>query len=203
MENLPRSSPRRLAIAFGAVAVAFSSQSRALDISASKYQGGATNAPYKTEGAPSLFPNPFKWMFGTATSTAMKRVQAPPNFKVDLSIEPKQYVPSTNTPLRVRMTVHNQGKDKYILDFESAQRYEFLIRDKAGQDIYRSSQNKEFAQVVAATVINRNEKLVFQEELFGGETSAPLNLAPGTYILVGRITSKQPVSAEATFQVGP
>ncbi len=203
MENLPRLSSGRLATAFCMVAVVFSSPSRALDISASKYQGGTTNAPYKTEGAPSLFPNPFKWIFGASTSTAMKRVQAPPSFKVNLSIEPQQYIPSTNLPLRVRMTVHNQGKDKYILDFESAQRYEFIIRDKTGQDIYCSSQDKEFAQVKTSTVVNRNEKLVFQEELFGAENSSPLNLVQGAYTLVGRITSRQPVSAEATFQVGP
>lgn len=203
MKNLPRPSFWPLAIALCVATVLFSGPTGAVDISASKYQGGTTNAPYKTENAPSLFPNPLKWIFGTGTSAAMKRVQAPPNFKVDLSIEPKQYIPSTNLPLRVRMTVHNQGKDKYILDFKSAQQYEFIIRDKAGQDIYRSSQDKEFAQVETATVVNRNEKLVFQEELFGGETSAPLNLAPGAYTLVGRITSKQPVSAEAAFQVGP
>ena len=203
MPDSSRLSLRTFASACGLATLFLAGRCLAVDISASKYQGGATNAPYRTSNAPSLFPNPFKWMFGSPTSSAMKRVEAPPNFKVDLSIEPQQYTPSTNTPLRVRMTVHNQGKSKYILDFETAQRYEFVIRDKTGKDLYKASQDKEFTQVKSATVINRGEKLVFEEELFGGTNGAPVHLSPGAYTLIGSVTAKQTVSAARDFQVGP
>jgi hypothetical protein len=203
MANLSRPTFRPLALAL-ALATASILASRGIDISAThtKYQGGVTNAPYAPPNAPSLFSNPFKWIFGSPSSSAMLRVQAPPNFKVDLSIEPQQYVPSSNTPLRVRMTVHNQGKNKYILDFDTAQRYEFVIR-KDKQDVYKASQDKEFAQVKSSTVINRDEKLVYEEEIFAGEGRPPILLAPGNYVLVGWITSRQPVFAERAFQVAP
>lgn len=203
MRNLSRATWTASRSALGCFLICLAASSLAIDVGASKNQGGVTNAPYQTSNAPSLLSNPFKWIFGSPTSRAMQRVHAPPNFKVELSIEPQQYVPSTHAPLRLRMTVHNQGERKYILNFDTAQRHEFIIRNQAGQDVYRASRDKVFAQVTSATVVNRNEKLVFEEELFGETGGAALQLSPGVYTLIGQLTAKQTVSAERTFQVAP
>ncbi|MBI4024034.1 MAG: hypothetical protein HY360_03580 [Verrucomicrobia bacterium] len=174
-----------------------------VEISPSKYQGGATNnVPNQAQGAPSIFRSPFKWIFGSGHSEAMKRVNAPPNFKVDLTAEPQTFQPGAEAVLKARMTVVNQGKEKYILEFNTAQRYDFIVRRQDGSEVYRASANKAYSQQVSSTVVNRNEKLVYEEDLFA-ETNQTLNLPPGEYKLIGQITAQVPISVEATFQVSP
>lgn len=185
----------------GNVFLLASNSSFAVDISPSKYQGGTTNhIPNKVEDSPTLFKSPLKWIFSNIHSEAMNRVHAPPNFKVELSTEPKIFNPSSNTPLKARMLAVNKGRDKYILEFASAQHYDFIIHRKDGTEIYRWSNDKTFSQQLSSIVINRNEKLVYEEELFSSNGQV-LSLPPGEYKLMGKITSKVPISVEASFQV--
>lgn len=173
-----------------------------IDISPSKPQGGNTNnIPYKTDSsAPSLLGNPVRWIFGPERSEAMKRVNAPPNFKVDLNTEPKNFVPAPESVLKARMVVINQSKEKYMLEFNTAQRYEFVIKDSKDKEVYRSSSDKVFSQQLSSTVVNRNEKLVYEENLFSPSNKV-IRLPPGDYKLVGQVTAKQPISVETTFRV--
>src|SRR5688572_24359546 len=110
-----------------------------VNISPSKYQGGTTNTvPNKTEsGTPSLLS--FKWIFGGIHSEAMNRVNAPPNFDVKLSTEPKTFAPGTNGMLKAKMVVLNKSKEKYILEFSNAQHHDFIINRKDGKEVYRWS----------------------------------------------------------------
>jgi hypothetical protein len=173
-----------------------------INISPSKPQGGNTNnIPYKSDSSsPSLLGNPVRWIFGPERSEAMKRVSAPPNFKVDLNMEPKNYVPAPESVLKARMVLVNQSKEKYMLEFNTAQRYEFIIKDSKDKEVFRSSSDKVFSQQLSSTVVNRNEKLVYEEELFSPSNQV-IKLPPGQYKLVGQVTSKEPISVETTFQV--
>ncbi len=175
-----------------------------IEISPSKYQGGSSNnVPYQTTtDTPSLLKNPFKWVFGDGRSEAMKRVNAPPNLKVDLVIEPKNFTPSTHSTFKARMIVTNQSKEKYILEFTSAQHYDFFIKNKDGKEMYRFSSDKAYSQQFSSTLINQNDKLVYEEELFSTANQA-LDLPAGDYKLIGQITSKIPISVETSFQVSP
>jgi hypothetical protein len=176
---------------------------QAVDISASKPQGGSTNnIPNKTSGSPSILHSPITWMFGSPHSEAMKRIQAPPHFKLELVTEPRTFVPSTNAFLKVKMIALNEGKDKYILEFNSAQHYDFTITKMDGKEIYRWSENKSFSQQASSIVLNRNEKAVYEEPLFspGSQVTA---LPPGEYKLKGLITSKVPISVETLFLIAP
>jgi len=156
--------------------------------------------PNKTSGAPSLLN--FRWIFGATHSEAMKRIKAPPNFKVELMTEPKNFAAVSNAMLKARMVVINQGKDKYILEFESAQHYDFIISDKERKELYRYSNDKAFSQQQSSIVLNRNEKLVYEDELFSSSNQV-VNLPAGEYQLIGRITAKIPISVETSFQVSP
>jgi len=176
----------------------------AIDISPSKTQGGSTNSiPNKTEaGTPSLLSSPFKWVFGSPRSEAMKRVQAPPNFKLELLTEPRSFVPTTNAFLKVKMVAINQGKDKYILEFNSAQHYDFIITQISGKEVYRWSENKSFSQKTSSIVVNRNERVSYEEPLFSPSNQVT-SLPPGDYKLKGVITTKVPISVETLFWVAP
>jgi hypothetical protein len=173
---------------------------QAVEISPSKYQGGnSNNIPNRTSEAPTLLHNPTKWIFGSGHSSAMKRVQAPPNLKVDLLTEPKNFTPSTNGVLKARMVVVNKGDDKCILQFESAKHYDFVINNKNGQEVYRYSADKEFSRQVSSMVLNRNEKLVYEQEIASSEQQ--VKLPPGDYTLTGQVIAKNPILVETSFQV--
>ncbi len=178
--------------------------SSGIEISPSRYQAGTSsnNPPYKTQGAPSLFSSPFKWIFGSGHSAAMQRVNAPPDFKVELVTEPKNFMPSSNGVLKAKMIVLNQSKDKYILEFTTAQHYDFLIQDRSGKEVYRWSGDKAYSQQLSSVVVNRNEKLAYEEDLFT-TNNVVVNLDPGEYKLIGRITAKSPISVETSFRVSP
>ena len=175
----------------------------AIEISPSKYQGGSSNAqPYQTHGGASFLSSPFKWIFGEGRSEAMKRIQAPPNFKVDLQIEPKDFAAATNAVLRARMVAINQGKDKFFLEFSTAQHFEFTIHDSSGGEMYRWSRDKEFAQKFSSILVNRKEKISYEEEIFSASNQVTA-LPPGEYKMRGEITSKTSISVESSFRVAP
>jgi hypothetical protein len=177
--------------------------SLAVEISASKPQGGSTNAqPNRAEGQPSLLKAPFKWLFGEGRSEAMKRVNAPPNFKVDLMIEPKSFTADTNAVLRARMVAINQGKEKYILEFPTAQHFDFAIWNATGKEVYRWSANKEFEEKVSSVLVNSKEKITYEEEIFS-VSNLVADLPPGEYRVRGEITAKVPLRVETSFRVSP
>jgi hypothetical protein len=175
----------------------------AIEVSPSKPHGGGTNSiPNSNPGAPSLFKNPFKWVFGSSRSEAMVRVSAPPNLHMELTTEPRTFLPSTNATLKVQLIAINKGKDKYILEFNSAQHYDFIISTVTGKEIYRASKDKVYTQQLSSIVLNRKEKIVYEETLFS-PTNKVLNLKPGEYKLKGVITAKTPISVETMFMVNP
>ena len=100
------------------------------------------------------------------------------------------------------MTAVNDGDEKYILQFDTAQHYDFIIRDKGGRELYRTSSDKIYTQQPSSVLVNRKEKLVYEEELFS-LTNQAIHLPAGEYQLVGRITTKTPISVEALFRVAP
>lgn len=130
----------------------------------------------------------------------MKRVQAPPNFKVDLQIEPRDFMAASNAALKVKMAAINQGKEKFILEFPSAQHFEFVIQNSAGKEMYRWSRDKEFAQKFSSIVVNWNEKISYEEEVFSVSNQA-VRLPPGEYRTRGEITAQTPISVESSFRV--
>lgn len=177
--------------------------SPAVQISPSRNPAGTTNSmPNSNNGAPSIFRNPLKWIFGSGRSEAMNRVQAPPNFKVELLMEPSNFVPSSNSVLKARMVAINQGRDKYILEFETAQHFDFLIESKSGKEFYRSSGDKTYTNLISTIVLNRNEKLVYEDEIFSSSNGTS-TLPAGEYKLTGKITAKTPITVETAFQVSP
>ena len=191
-------------VALGMIVFGLFTLASAIEISPSKYQGGTTNAqPYQAQGAPSLLRAPFKWIFGEGRSEAMKRIQAPPNFKVDLQIEPQNFAAVSNATLKAKMVLHNQGKEKFILEFPTAQHFEFVIQEiSSGKEMYRWSRDKEFSQQLSTILVNQKDKISYEEEIFSASNQVT-SLPPGDYKMRGEITSKTPISVESSFHVSP
>jgi hypothetical protein len=198
---------QRMGAIAGGAALLLASSALAIDISPSKPEGGAGGAKIypesdpKESSKPSLLQNPFKWIFGK--SDLSKRVDAPPEFDVDIQVGKKSYSSMADDAIEVKMTLRNKGENKYIMKFPSAQHYDFIVENETKQECYRWSADKEFATKLSTIIVNPNEKLTYpgQEPLL-----IPLNLGgrelpPGQYRLVGVVTAEKPISVSTTFEV--
>lgn len=205
MDQLTRPVLRARVAFLGAVGLVLTvlvcvNKTRAVDISPSKAQGGTTNVqPNKVSGEASIWRAPFKWIF-KPHSEAMKRINAPPNLKVDLATDPANFTFASNAVLKARMIVLNEGDDKHLLLFPTAQHFDFVISGKDGGEVYRYSADKEFSAKESSTLINRNDKLVYEDVIFCA-TNQQMNLPPGDYKLTGQITTVKPISVETSFQI--
>jgi len=98
--------------------------------------------------------------------------------------------------VRVSLDVLNLGPNPVKLNFNSAQRYEFIVL-KDDKEVWRWSNNKMFAMVLGSLVLKPNEKRSYTEAL---ETAG---MVPGNYDLVGIITSRPPLKATCKFTIKP
>jgi hypothetical protein len=86
------------------------------------------------------------------------------------------------------------------MEFNSAQHYDFVITKMDGKEVFRWSENKSFSQTKSSIVLNKNEKAVYEAELFSISNKV-VSLPPGDYKLKGLITTAKPISVETMFWV--
>lgn len=97
-------------------------------------------------------------------------------------------------PITFELTLRNSGAASQILEFSSAQRYDFTIED-AHAPVWRWSANQVFAQMLGEETLSSGDSVVYRE-LFRGQ------LAAGSYRGVGTITRiGDAIAAAAEFQV--
>lgn len=179
----------------------------AIDISPSKPEGGRGGATINPESdpaeakKPSLLSNPFKWLFGK--SDPRKRIEAPPEFDVDIQVGKKMYSSASDDAVEVKMVLVNKSKNKYILRFPTAQHFDFLVQDEKNRELYKWSSDKEFAEKLSTIIVNANERLTYpgQEPLLIPISLSGTSLAAGRYKLVGVVTSEKPIRISTTFEV--
>ena len=107
----------------------------------------------------------------------------------------------SNPPMHLRATfkIVNHSSQDIVLDFRSSQVYDLVIRDENGNETWRWSANKLFAEVVWSRTISRGKQETLKENitlrLQGGVLPA------GNYTLEFLTASRQRFSAVAPFQV--
>jgi hypothetical protein len=94
----------------------------------------------------------------------------------------------------VELHVMNTTSAALMLEFASAQRYDFEISNGAGERLWRWSEDMLFAQMLGEEVIAAGESVRYQA------TWTPAG--PGAYVATGRLVSTNyPVELRTTFQV--
>jgi hypothetical protein len=85
-------------------------------------------------------------------------------------------------PIHLSLAIENRGADPITLQFFTAQRYDFEIRDSDGEVVWRWSDTMGFAQVLGAEVLQPGDSILYEEEYLG-------RLVPGRYEIVGTVTA--------------
>ena len=101
--------------------------------------------------------------------------------------------------LKITFTVHDHGKKTYTLSFPTAQRWDFRIKNSAGNLIYTYSDNCDFEQKIGTTMVNHGDKLTYSESVDLSDLLAPLS--PGTYTVEAVLANYPEIKAQASLVV--
>ena len=104
-----------------------------------------------------------------------------------------------NPVIKLTFTVHNHGKKTYTLSFPTAQRWDFRIKNAAGVAVYTYSENCDFEQKVGVSMVNRDDKLTYTENIELSDLDTPLT--PGAYTVDAVLANYPEMTATAPFVV--
>ncbi|MCP5113852.1 MAG: hypothetical protein GY953_23720 [bacterium] len=120
-----------------------------------------------------------------------------PSFSVGLSVNQVRFA-SGDEPglLRARFNLRNVRLDPVTLTFPSSQRFDFIIRDSDGVEVYRWSDGRAFPQVITTETFAMEKNYAIETPLASGEIPFP----PGTYTIEAQLTPLGPSTFSATAQ---
>lgn len=119
---------------------------------------------------------------GTGEPCAGDR-DAMPGDSIDLTVTMDPETPSPLEPLAFGLVLQNEGPDAVRLDFSSGQRFDFVVRDAAGEPVWRWSDDRSFIQALGSETMPPGDSLVYQAELERG-------LELGRYTVVGMVPTR-------------
>ncbi len=86
-------------------------------------------------------------------------------------------------PIRLQLVLENEGSEPVTLQFTTAQRYDFEIRNAEGELVWRWSDEMGFAQMLGSEIVEPGGRLRYEEEF-------SMALDAGTYRVIGYITAR-------------
>ena len=100
----------------------------------------------------------------------------------------------------IQMKVANSTVEPIKLQFTSAQTYDFAVCDAAGEEVWRWSAGKVFAQVLLLKTLGAGESYVVEERWTIPTSENDTEIPPGLYKITGKITP-QIISYPHTIQI--
>lgn len=116
------------------------------------------------------------------------------SFEVSVATDKATY--RSGEPITMTLHVSSRTGEEVLLQFLSAQRFDFAIRDARGSQLWRWSEGQVFAQALGTETLGPARPQITYQAQFRG------NLAPGWYSLEATLVAKnRPVSATLPIQV--
>jgi Intracellular proteinase inhibitor len=151
-----------------------------------------TAATRKHRGAPTARP----WTRGLATLLLGLLGLAAEGAALDLLLKADKSTYAPGEPITLTLEVPNRGPHPVTLHFRSDQRYDIVIRDSQGREVWRWSAEQMFAQVLGEEILPPGSAA-----LTYGVTLRE-RLAPGRYTVVGIIPAEGgPISASLDLTI--
>ncbi len=130
-------------------------------------QGGLEPSPGVTPETP------------TASPTLAPPIQG---LAASVNVDKATYEPGE--PVRMTLTIENVGTETKQLAFRDGQRYDFIIMDAAGRQVWQWAADKVFIQVLGQEAIDPGQRLVYVEE-WDQRDEVGNQVPPGTYTVRG------------------
>ena len=116
------------------------------------------------------------------------------NYGISMTTDKMSY--SVGELIKMTLKVFNYTEEDIIFKFNSAQRYDFIIEDEEGDEIWRWSEGRMFAQMLGEEILGpRNPALIYTAEYKG-------KLSLGYYKIIGIFVARdRPMSGSIIIEV--
>ncbi|HEY3375552.1 MAG TPA: BsuPI-related putative proteinase inhibitor [Candidatus Aquicultor sp.] len=102
--------------------------------------------------------------------------------------------------LKVTLNVLNTASQVRELTFNTGQKYDLLIKEKEGRNVWRWSAGKMFSQMIETVRLGPGKSVSYEAE-WPGTGSLERPLKPGTYTVTANITANDLRDKELTFKL--
>jgi len=131
------------------------------------------------------------WLGASVNTTSEERIM---NYGISMTTDKMNY--SVGVPIMVTLKIFNHTKEDINFQFNTSQRYDFIIEDEKGNEIWRWSKDRMFAMVLGEEVLGpTNTEVVYTVEYTD-------KLSPGYYKITGVLVAKdRPMSGSIVIEV--
>jgi len=114
---------------------------------------------------------------------------------VDVLVRTDKRTYNSGEPIVVNLEIVNRAPQPVDLGFSTAQRYDVLIKNMQGRDVWRWSHGQMFAQVLGTETLEPSRRLRYR-------VSVRERLSPGAYTIVAVVPAMEGrLSSEAGIKV--
>ena len=116
------------------------------------------------------------------------------NYGISMMTDKMSY--SVGESIKITLKIFNYTEEDIVFQFNNSQRYDFVIEDEEGNEIWRWSRDRMFAMVLGEEILgSNNPKIIYATEYQG-------QLSPGYYKITGILVVKdRPMSGSIIIEV--
>ena len=131
------------------------------------------------------------WLVAYGNATSEERNM---NYGISIMIDKMSY--SVGEPIMMTLKIFNYVEEDVVFNFNTSQRYDFIIEDEEGNEIWRWSEGRMFAQMLGEEILGpRNPEVIYTAEYKD-------KLSPGYYKITGIFIAKdRPMSGSIIIEV--
>jgi len=116
------------------------------------------------------------------------------NYGISMSTDKVSY--SAGEPIKIILKIFNYTGEDIVFHFNTSQRYDFIIEDEKGYEIWNCSQDMMFAMALGEDILGPNNPVIIYTAEYKGE------LSPGFYKVTGIFVSQdRPMSGSIIIEV--
>jgi len=114
------------------------------------------------------------WLTAFGNTTSEERNM---NYGISMMTDKMSY--SAGEPIIITLKIFNYTEEEITFHFNSSQRYDFIIEDEEGNEIWRWSKDRMFAMILGEETLGPNNPVIIYAAEYKGE------LVPGYYKVTG------------------
>lgn len=131
------------------------------------------------------------WLVASGNTTSEERNM---NYGISISTDKMSY--SVGEPIKMTVKIFNSTEEDIVFHFNTSQRYDFIIEDEEGNEVWRWSQDRMFAMMLGKEVIGpHNPEVIYTADYKD-------RISPGNYKVTGIFIAKdRPMSGSIIIEV--
>ena len=119
------------------------------------------------------------WLIASGNATSEER-----NMNYGISVMTNKMIYSVGEPITMTLKIFNYTEEDIFFHFNTSQRYDFIIEDEKGNEIWRWSKERMFTMVLGEETLGpTNTKIIYTAEYRD-------KLSPGYYKIKGILVAK-------------